>query len=182
MSSRIQKLVWVKMSGMWAIILLFAASGFCTITTWTSGNYSVSSGSEYDIISIQNNVTLSILGGGKINELRASGATMTNMTGGILNVLIASATSTINLSGGTVGTVVAVENTVHVYGKEFDFTADLNNPLRGVLTGLWEDNTPFSMNIRDCSINEDVILHIVPEPVSLALFAIGLGLFRKTIR
>ena len=165
------------------MILLFLAPAMCqaTLTEWTSGDYEVGPGDTYDIIRILNNVTLSINDGGTVNELRTRDNTLTNMFGGTLGALIVAEESRVNLRGGNIDSVVSQsDQAVHIYGLEFEWAPEYDNPIRGVLTGLWEDATAFSINLRDCSpASGEVVLHVIPEPTSFLLFGISCLFLKK---
>ena len=88
--------------------------------------------------------------------------------------------SLIYLHGGQIlGSLTIFDSTawVHIYGYGFN-----NDPFGGSpLTGFWADDTPFSINLVDDTIPtyNQIVFHIVPEPATLLILALGGLLIRK---
>ncbi len=162
-------------------LLIIALPAICqaTLTEWTTGDYEIGFGDTYGAIRIINDVTLTI-NGGSISDLTTRNNTLTTMFGGTLGALIVYEESIVNLRGGSIESIVSQsDQAVHIYGLEFQWTPDEGNPLRGILTGSWEDGSQFSIDLRDCSPSTgEVVLHQIPEPISILLFGMG-GLFLR---
>ncbi len=90
----------------------------------------------------------------------------------------------LNLHGGQIfGSLTVVEDPtawIHIYGYGFN-----NDPFGGSpLTGFWADDTAFSINLVDDGIStyDQIVFHIVPEPVSFCLLGLGGLLVRNRNR
>ena len=105
-----------------------------------------------------------------------------NMYGGEI-VYVNTFGGVVNFYGGTVsGNIAAHGGSYHVYGYDFNYNPDI-----GRLTGFWEDDTSFTINMNPMSDPPNyqavwgaVTLHEIPEPAALLLLGLGgLALRRK---
>ncbi len=99
--------------------------------------------------------------------------------------------SHLSISGGAFsGKVLLIDDCVaDIYGYGFVYDPDgwINDDPRigtagGQLQGFWADGTPFSIDFVDTYFNDSyshVNLHVIPEPATLSLLAIGAVLVRK---
>lgn len=125
------------------------------------------------------------LSGGEINEIVATQESINNIYCGSVNSLEMHYKSMSHLYGGTIGTLASdqlldvepwwPDAWIHIYcldGYNYDDNTNL-------LTGQWEDGTPFSINLLDIGTfptYELIEFHIIPEPATLLLFFVG-GIF-----
>jgi hypothetical protein len=105
------------------------------------------------------------------------------MDGGTVMGIGLQGSSTLYLSGGNITGYIAIrENAVlHVFGKDFAFTPITS--YNGWLSGLWADDTSFTIYLREFPPpfpGSGVVLHTVPEPCTLGLCAFGFLLMRRT--
>ncbi len=88
--------------------------------------------------------------------------------------------SIINLHGGQIfGGLTAYNSAAwfHIFGYGFN-----NDPFGGSpLTGFWADDTAFSINLVDSTIStyDQIVFHIIPEPATLILLALGAITIRR---
>ncbi len=117
---------------------------------------------------------------GGIWDLNTYGYSELSISGGEINDLGGHDYSTINLSGGQIlGDLIVYAPTtwIHIFGYDFN-----NNPFGGSpLTGFWADDTAFSINLVDSTIStyDQIVFHIIPEPATLILLALGAFVLRK---
>ena len=129
--------------------------------------------------------TVNINGGG-IGDIDTWAESVINMTGGSVNRLEMHYKSMSYMYGGAIGTLASdqplgyplPQNWIHFYCLEYVY--DSNNNL---LTGLWGDSLPFSIQLEDIGTiptYEQIEFHVIPEPATgLLLFA---GLFGVLIK
>ncbi len=117
---------------------------------------------------------------GGIWQISVSAYSELTINGGEFNEIDCYDYSTINLHGGDIFgslTIVAPTAWVHIYGYGFN-----NDPFPGSpLTGFWADDIAFSINLVDSTIltYDQIVFHIIPEPATLILLALGGLALRK---
>jgi hypothetical protein len=124
--------------------------------------------------------TANLFDGGSVFSLGAGVSGIINMMGGTTEYLHAGGSCTFNLYGGAVTDSLNAWDfaTVNIYGYGFDYDPSAGNYNGGQLTGLWFDDTTFTIDLYD-TVTYDHI-NLVPEPSSLILFALSaLLLIRK---
>jgi len=120
---------------------------------------------------------------GGIWEVTVSGHSELTINDGEFYEMVCDDYSTTNLHGGQIFGSLEVEHIttwVHIYGYGFN-----NDPFTGSpLTGFWADGTPFSINLIDDTIPtyDQIVFHIVPEPVSMLMLGLGGLLVRSRKR
>jgi len=134
---------------------------------WSIGN------GGYGIINIS---------GGEINEIESYNESVNNITGGSVYSLETHYMSVSHLYGGEIGTLASdqlldvepwwPDAWIHIYcleGYQYDDNTNL-------LTGQWGDGADFSISLSDIGTfptYELIEFHIVPEPITFLLFAVG---------
>ena len=72
---------------------------------------------------------------------------------------------------------------VHIYGYDFEYEPAGGEQYNGMLSGFWPDGRTLYLLIRltpEPFPENNIILHIIPEPTSFLVFGLGLcGLLRK---
>ena len=122
------------------------------------------------------------LSGGEINNIESSLESTVNMTDGSVNSLEMHYMSVSHLYGGQIGTLASdqlldvepwwPDSWIHIYclaGYNYDDDTNL-------LTGQWGDGADFSISLSDIGTfptYELIEFHIVPEPITFLLFAVG---------
>lgn len=166
METRLTKLI---------LAVLFVCAVCVNATTmdfYTDGE--IVDGNVFGTVNIWDGVTVDMYGG-VVTALNAKSVSTFNMYNGSVSSILCGNGSLAHLYGGNINTIIH-GGEVHIYGYDFVWTLGDPIPQRGVLTGKWEDSTPFSINMRDIMPNDPyVVLHEIPEPATL--FVLGLGYF-----
>jgi hypothetical protein len=121
-----------------------------------------------------------IIFGGSVGRLDAPGHSNVAISGGSVGELRTGSNSAVTISGGRIDQLRAYDrSSITIHGYDFQATAGLSlvgdQVLgTGLLTGKWFDGTAWTIPI-DYQGSRATILAI-PEPATLALLAMGLGL------
>jgi len=118
--------------------------------------------------------------GGDIDSISAFDNSTVDIIGGTIDTIYLTdlESATINLYGGDItmgfyGRFTA-PNAINIYGKDFIVW---QNQDRAYLSGKWADNSDFDFYfLRSNGLPDIVSLHIVPEPLTLSLLALGSSL------
>ena len=115
--------------------------------------------------------------GGDITAISAFDNSTVNVTGGSIGAIYLTdlESATINLYGGdiTIGFLglLNAPNAINIYGKDFVVRQSGQN---AYLSGKWANNSDFDFYfLRSNGLPDIVSLHIVPEPLTLSLLALG---------
>jgi hypothetical protein len=112
-----------------------------------------------------------------------------NVFGGTLGYMNGFGSSTINIFGGNIMDELTVQSNfdgvINVYGYDFLYDPTGGNWNDGLLTGLWADKTPFSIDLRNVPsmiTYDHVDLHVIPAPTAVVLATVGLSLVGWRLR
>jgi len=127
--------------------------------------------------------------GGEINSVETWWDSTVNMTGGALTTLVTNSESTAYISGGQIDTLTSNQSLffdpldeqfhgrIHIYCLDWGY-----DPVGSLLTGTWEDSSTFNVNLIDGIYDptfDNLEFHIIPEPATLFIFALGGLLLRR---
>lgn len=123
--------------------------------------------------------------GKQIWNINAGGGSTLNIHGGTVNSVELTNGNFTTIRGGNIGTLISVQEngdpggigfipSTHLYVSEWSYNSDSM-----VLTGKWQDLTPFLIQLED-KYNRVTFdnLVFIPEPISLLLLGLG-GLFLR---
>jgi len=126
-----------------------------------------------------NTSILNFFGGNISSGLGAWENSTMNIWGGIIGAIGTSNSSTVNLRGGQITNWVGghIGTTINVFGKELSKINEGGLYGDGQVTGLWQDNTPFTINL----IGTDTysVVNLIPEPATIFLLSFGIFFTRK---
>ena len=119
--------------------------------------------------------------GGNVSTLRGHDNSHLVITGGSISMLVVLDSSDVHLKGGQIGVVSSQGTPFHIYGYDLQII-DLPNSDFSV-TGRWQDMTPFSITVsRNKPEDNVVILHEIPEPITIALLGFGILIAKRTVK
>jgi hypothetical protein len=100
---------------------------------------------------------------------------------GIVDHIGASDFGVVNLHGGTVIDFIGAydSSVVNLFGYNLTKTSLGGSYDNGLITGLWIDGSLFSIDLYGSETHSHIILHEIPEPVSLILFTLVALIIRK---
>ena len=118
---------------------------------------------------------------GEINSIETYGDSTVNMRGGDLTTLEMHSESQAYLEGGTIENMASDQTLdgdmpwhnamIHIFCLDYLYDSPSN-----LLTGHWGDSSTFSMNLIDIGTiptYDYIEFHIIPEPATLFIFALG---------
>ena len=117
--------------------------------------------------------------GGDIMSISAFDYSIVNVSGGSIGIIFLTdlENATINLTGGDITGFHGrfnSPNAINIYGKDF---VVWQNGQDAYLSGKWANNSDFDFYfLRSNGLPDIVSLHIVPEPLTLSLLALGSSL------
>jgi hypothetical protein len=139
------------------------------------------SGGSIGALSIYNNATATISQNADIYVATALWSGIINMNGGIITTLNAMENSTLNLRGGSITDDLNANSflaTINVFGYNLAKTNIGGTYGVGQITGFWQDDLPFTINLSGSDTYSRV--NLIPEPTTFLLFGIGTFLLRKS--
>ncbi|MGB8225519.1 MAG: hypothetical protein WCE45_01435 [Sedimentisphaerales bacterium] len=117
--------------------------------------------------------------GGDILSISALDSSTVDVNGGVISTifLYESENATINLYGGNLTTGFhgrfTIPNAINIYGKDFFITQNGDN---AYLSGKWANDSDFNFYfLRSNGLPDIVTLHIIPEPFTILLLALGVA-------
>ena len=169
--------------------LLTVASSNVEGALWDGGYHEFSEGFEGEIEMI-NGATADITGGeigfilsydscglniyddSVIGLVKPYDTSSVYVYGGEINVIFTRGLSTTNIYGGLINEINATDlSTLNLYVKSYEYDPTGGDFYAGLLTGTWNNNNAFSIDLRTA----DTMNHInfIPEPCTIYLLAIG---------
>ena len=109
-----------------------------------------------------------------------------NMTGGSTEGIIGRDDCIANLYFGSIsdGIIAHDSSTFNIFGYDL-FKSDIGGTYgNGFVSGLWTDNTPFNIALRDSAFGPtfpNIYLHEIPEPGTFILLGLGCLILRKKL-
>ncbi|HLB74829.1 MAG TPA: PEP-CTERM sorting domain-containing protein [Sedimentisphaerales bacterium] len=148
---------------------------YAAVNVWATSVVEMSGGTAYAVN--LNNSSVFTMYDGDIRFVDLGDDTTINVYGGEVGYggLNVSGSASANLYGGTYSyhIVAAESGAVHIYGYDFELAGSY-------LSGFWADGTRFDdIYLRGPGTYERVTFHIIPEPATLWLLALGGLLFRN---
>jgi hypothetical protein len=170
-----------------AVIILFSsiASAWASSPPWTgNGTYTFSDTDSFFMENvIADTATVNIIGG-TFGSLLCFDNSTVNMSGGIGDGIGTEDHSILNLRGGNVKSIGAINirfepnySQIHIYA--LDYQVNTNSFLDlDQLTGHWENGSSFNMLVDELSW-PNIGIHVIPEPGTLTLLAVGILFLKK---
>lgn len=166
------------------VLILFLSLncvGYCALDLYEDGK--IMEGDNYDFVNVFLDSKVDMTGG-DVSWLSGYDNCVISIYGGSIGNLTAAQESTFIINGGQIrqGFYGLHENAqLHVYG--YDFSTYIKNE-QIHLSGKWQDENTFELYFqRKLELPDNVTLHEIPEPASIAF--LGLGYFvltKKTIK
>ena len=142
----------------------------------------IENGDAYSVVQTFNNATVDMIGGGIHNYLFMFNNSTFNANGGSfyeLTDVSVSDFAVLNLFylQTIPGRIWAQESaSIHIYGKNFLYEQHSSD---WWLYGSWSNNDEFTLIFRGPDTRNHVVLHEIPEPVTLLLLSVGTILIRR---
>lgn len=161
------------------MILLFLMPALCHATPVDFYTDDTITGGVYDVVRTHNDATVDMTAGLIETYLELYDTSTFNAKGGTLDDGV-----DIRLFDSTTINFYRIETSVLNNRIEAVSTAEINifgygfNYVGDTLNGYWEDDTSFSLYIRNETTQSVITLHEVPEPTTCLLLGLG-GLFLR---
>jgi hypothetical protein len=141
----------------------------------------IMSGGHIDFLDASANSTLTLSATATVGTTHILGSGVFNMIGGTIAEFSAIQQAVVNLRGGGIMDMLISRDSsfVNVFGTNLAKTSSGGPFGYGRITGLWQDNSPFTINLGDSGTYSHVNLVTIPEPVTLLLFGAGIPLVRR---
>jgi hypothetical protein len=190
--------VFMKKIVLGLLVLVFASPSFATIYTVSSGFFGTKTitgsdslimtggggelltGKDYSVLDIRNTSPLVVLSGGIWNLTIANNSQLI-FSGGHVSRLDAFWNATATISGGQINKIAGAyvyASTDHI--KIVCETYNYNTATK-ILTGTWQDNSAFSIQLIDTTGYTPTWsnITIIPEPTTLILLGLGRLFIRR---
>ena len=129
-------------------------------------------GGQISVVMGQGSSSVDVFTGSDVSLLRPNDSSTANVYGGNTNVIFTLGSSHTNIYEGLINEIDCTDlSLVNFFVKTYDFNPTGGAFGVGLLTGTWNSNNAFSIDLR----TEDTINHIniIPEPATLILLALG---------
>jgi hypothetical protein len=146
---------------------------FDVVQVWGTATVNMSGGQVLDFYTYQTSTVN--LSSGNVSHFYIQGTSQLNVSGNgwILYTLEVSGSSIVNFTGGEThgfqGINASDFSIVNIYGYNLHIS---NN----IVIGDWADNHPFRIGLAGSETASHIVLHEIPEPLSILFFSLT-GLF-----
>jgi hypothetical protein len=139
------------------------------------------SGGSLSSVNVLDTATVTMSGSASASTTTAGMSGVVNMNGGTITHMNAIQQSLVNLRGGSLTYDLSASDlsVVNVFGLGLAKTSSGGPFGFGRITGQWQDNSSFAINLANPGTYAHINLVTVPEPVALLLFGAGLPLLRR---
>jgi hypothetical protein len=150
---------------------------FQTVNIWNTATVNMTGGSVLSLGA--HNKSMLNISGGSIQGLGGYDSAIVNITSGTIITLIAHNSSLFNLRGGSITGELFAESaaTINVFGYDLINTQHGGPWGDGMITGFWQDGSPFRIYTDGGSTYSRI--NLIPEPASIFLLGFGAFLFRR---
>lgn len=148
-------------------------------STGNSGIFNVYGGTINQLTNRQIS-TVNIYGGNISNGVLVYDTGNVNVYGGIIDYLNGSDSSVFNLRGGLITSYLAASSSagINVFGYDLAKTSTGGAYGDGQVTGFWQNDSPFTIDLRYSSTYSAI--NLVPEPATVLLLGVGTFLLRQS--
>jgi len=149
---------------------------FDNVNVWNNANVTMTGGQVFDFNTYQTSIIN--FSGGKVTHFYIYDNSQLNACGGwIYHTLEVSGSSIVNFTGGEThgfqGIKASDFSIVNIYGYNLHISSN-------TVIGYWADNHYFRIGLVGVETASHVVLHEIPEPVSIILFSLtGLFVLRR---
>lgn len=152
-----------------------------SINAYDYSTINISGGAVYGLEAWENS-SVNFSDGADVFAPRVRGSGTINMSGGIVDHIGAIESGNLNLYGGIVsdGLLARDLSVVNIFGYDLVKTDIGGKYAFGLVSGYWNDSTPFNINLNGSDTYSRVML--IPEPSTLLLFLISVPFVRRFIR
>lgn len=152
--------------------------GETEVSVWDYSTANISGGDVSAVLAHETG-TVNIYDGADILGLGTGDFATTNMNGGLVGNLLGRESGILNLHGGTISNLLSVNDLsiANVFGYNLFKTSSGGSYGYGYVSGFWEDDSAFLINLDDPETYSRV--NLIPEPCTLLLVGLGGLVLRK---